>query len=220
MNKELYIKEIYKTLQGEGPSTGRPVTLLRLSGCSLRCVYCDSEYAFEGGEQLSIDSILNKLKELGNQLVLVTGGEPLDQEACTDLLESLLTEGYEIELETAGHKSLAEIPSGVRILMDVKSPDSGMQKHFVADNLNCLDENDILKFVLASKEDYDWAKDFINSHKENIKAEVWFSPCSNANPKLKGLEAQTLATWMVEDSLPVRFQLQLHKIIWGKEISR
>ena len=160
MNNELNIKEIYKTLQGEGPSTGRPATFVRLSGCSLRCHYCDSEYAFEGGEIQTIKKIVAEVKSLKNPLVVITGGEPLDQKNLPLLLTALLEEDFEVELETSGHKALNEIPSGVRVLLDVKTPGSGMSRHFLKENLDCLDHDDILKFVICDKEDFDWARDW------------------------------------------------------------
>jgi len=219
MNKELNIKEIYSTLQGEGPSTGRPATFVRLAGCSLRCHYCDSEYAFEGGEIKNFSTLIADIQQHGNELVVVTGGEPLDQESLPDFLIQLISHNFEVELETAGHKDLSVVPSGVRVLLDIKTPGSGMSQHFKKENLALLDENDILKFVITHREDFDWSAKYLNQLSAPLKATVWFSPCSSTDSHV-GLEPAQLAEWILTKKLPVRLQLQQHKIIWDNEISR
>lgn len=219
MNEQLNITEIYSTLQGEGPSTGRPATFLRLAGCSLRCQYCDSEYTFSGGEVLNFYALIEKIKSLGNDLIVVTGGEPLDQKPLANFLTQLLAEEFEVELETSGHKLLSEIPTAVRVLMDVKTPGSKMQKHFKEENLNLLDEGDILKFVICDKEDYQWCKDWLSQLEKPLKAQVWFSPTHPTDTQ-EGLEPKDLAEWILKDKLLVRLQLQQHKLIWGDERSR
>jgi 7-carboxy-7-deazaguanine synthase len=219
MTEELNIKEIYPTLQGEGPSTGRPATFLRLAGCSLRCVYCDSEYTFEGGELRAFSSLIEEIKTLGNNLVVVTGGEPLDQNNLPDFLRLLLSEDFEVELESAGHKSLAEVPAGIRILLDVKTPGSKMQQHFLMDNLEFLDESDSLKFVICQREDFDWANNWLKENGKELKAEVLYSPVSPTE-KQEGLKARDLAGWILEENISCRMLLQQHKMIWGNEVSR
>ncbi|MGE4159395.1 MAG: radical SAM protein [Planctomycetota bacterium] len=221
MPATLQIKEILSTLQGEGPSAGRPCVLVRLAGCGLRCRWCDSEFAFEGGETLGVPEVVRRVKERGLPLVLVTGGEPLEQESCPELLEALVAEGLEVELETGGHRSVGEVPPKVKILMDLKAPGSAMERRQAWGELGRLKATDALKCVLTSREDYDWIKAQIEGPLKTCKASLWLTPAHPVAPREghelshPGLEPAQLAEWMVADNLPVRMQLQLHKQVWG-----
>ena len=221
MPSTLVIKELITTLQGEGPSAGRPCVLVRLTGCGLRCRWCDSEFAFEGGDTLGVAEVARRVKERGVSLVLVTGGEPLEQEACPELLEALLAEGLEVELETGGHRSLGEVPPRVRLLVDLKAPGSAMERRQAWGELGRLKASDILKCVVASREDYTWVKAQMQGVLSSCKASLWLNPAhpvaaheghSLSHP---GLAPSELAGWILEDRLPCRLQLQLHKLVWG-----
>lgn len=205
----LRVSEIFASLQGESTTVGAPTVFVRLTGCPLRCRWCDTAYAFSGGERLTIDEILARVSDLGLPEVCVTGGEPLAQPACRDLLTALADAGHRVSLETSGALSIAGLDPRVRCVMDLKAPGSGEADKNLWDNLDHLRPHDEVKFVLAGRADYDWAKDVLERHGLARRATVLFSPVAGE------LAPSTLADWIVADRLPVRFQLQLHKILWG-----
>ncbi len=208
-SKRLRVSEIFASLQGESTTVGVPTVFVRLTGCPLRCRWCDTAYAFSGGERLTIDEILARVSDLGLPEVCVTGGEPLAQAACRDLLTALADAGHRVSLETSGALSIAGLDPRVRCVMDLKAPGSGEADKNLWDNLDHLRPHDEVKFVLAGRADYDWAKDVLERHGLARRATVLFSPVAGE------LAPSTLADWIVADRLPVRFQLQLHKILWG-----
>lgn len=208
-SKRLRVSEIFASLQGESTTVGVPTVFVRLTGCPLRCRWCDTTYAFRGGERLTIDEILARVSDLGLPEVCVTGGEPLAQAACRDLLTALADAGHRVSLETSGALSIAGLDPRVRCVMDLKAPGSGEADKNLWDNLDHLRPHDEVKFVLAGRADYDWAKDVLERHGLARRATVLFSPVTGE------LAPSTLADWIVADRLPVRFQLQLHKILWG-----
>jgi len=205
----LRVSEIFASLQGESTTVGVPTVFVRLTGCPLRCRWCDTTYAFRGGERLTIDEILARVSDLGLPEVCVTGGEPLAQAACRELLTALADAGHRVSLETSGALSIAGLDPRVRCVMDLKAPGSGEADKNLWDNLDHLRPHDEVKFVLAGRADYDWAKDVLERHGLARRATVLFSPVTGE------LAPSTLADWIVADRLPVRFQLQLHKILWG-----
>ena len=207
--KSLRITEIFHSLQGESTTVGLPTVFVRLTGCPLRCHYCDTAYAFNGGKMISIDAILAQVAEFGCQHVCVTGGEPLAQPGCIDLLKALCDAGHAVSIETSGARDIAEVDQRVMIVMDLKTPDSGECDKNKLSNLPYLKAGDQIKFVLCSREDYQWARAMITEHQLNTRTQLLFSPSwGQLNPTL-------LADWIIEDRLPVRFQLQLHKILWN-----
>lgn len=205
----LQVSEIFYSLQGESTLSGRPCTFVRLTGCPLRCVWCDTEWAFHGGEQMTLHAILDRVRQHGCKLVEVTGGEPLAQSKCTDLLHVLLDEGYEVMLETSGALSIDEVPHPVQVIMDLKCPDSGEESKNRWSNVEHLDHNDEVKFVVSSRRDFDWAMNKTREHNlvSRVRA-ILFSPVHEA------LAAVELAEWMKEAHAPARLQLQLHKQLW------
>lgn len=206
----LKIHEIFHSLQGESTRVGLPTVFVRLTGCPLRCGYCDTEYAFQGGENMTLDQILERVASYGTRYVTVTGGEPLAQKQCITLLKRLCDAGYSVSLETGGSLDTSHIDSRVSIILDIKTPGSGeMQKNLWA-NLQHLKPSDEVKFVLCGREDYEWAKQVLAEHGIAEKCTVLFSPVySQLNPT-------ELAEWVLQDRLPVRMQVQLHKILWGE----
>lgn len=220
----LRMTEIFYSLQGEALTSGLPTIFVRLTGCPLRCVYCDTTYSFTGGERLSLDAIKADIAQYPCKRVCITGGEPLAQPNCIALIKELLADGYEISLETAGALSVAEVPDAVSKVMDIKTPSSGEQDKNLWSNLDYLTQYDQLKFVIMNRSDYEWAKQKLVEHELDKKVgTVWFSPMFNvhddADEDVVNIDvpnlARELAEWILEDALPVRFQLQLHKIIWA-----
>lgn len=209
MEGRLRITEIFHSLQGETRSVGRPATFVRLTGCPLRCQYCDTAYAFHGGEWQSLSSILDSVHAGGNRLVVVTGGEPLAQADALPLMTALCDAGYEVFLETSGALSVADVDPRVFKVLDLKTPDSGECTRNLWENLPLLSAQDQIKFVICSRKDYDWAKDV--THREALpeRCEVLFSPSQGQMP------LTDLAEWILADKLDVRLQIQLHKLIWG-----
>lgn len=206
---KLRITEIFLSLQGETRTVGLPTTFIRLTGCPLRCQYCDTTYAFHGGKNLDIQTILTKVSELGTRWVTVTGGEPLAQKACLPLLQQLCDADYQVSLETSGALSLANVDSRVIKVMDIKTPGSKESQQNDGSNLAYLLPHDQIKFVICDRDDYMWAKEQINEKKLTQRCEVLFSPSyAQLSPTL-------LANWILEDRLPVRLQIQLHKLLWG-----
>jgi len=209
-NASLRITEIFYSLQGEARTMGRPTVFVRLTGCPLRCHYCDSEYAFYGGERWSLERVLDEVAVYQPRYVCVTGGEPLAQPNCWPLLERLCDAGYEVSLETSGAMSLEGVDPRVVKVMDLKTPDSGELAKNRWENLDLLRPQDQLKFVLCSRADYDWAKFKLDEYRlPELVEDVLFSPSYGQ------LAPRDLADWIVADNLPVRFQIQLHKLLWG-----
>jgi 7-carboxy-7-deazaguanine synthase len=206
----LKITEIFYSLQGEARTVGLPTVFVRLTGCPLRCGYCDSEYAFYGGVRMLLESILEKVASYRPRYVCVTGGEPLAQRECLNLLTALCDAGYEVSLETSGAMPIEQVDARVSRVMDLKTPGSGEVGRNLWDNLQHLNQQDQIKFVLCDRADYEWARFELDKHQLATKvSEVLFSPSFN---QLKPLE---LAEWILQDNLPVRFQLQLHKLLWN-----
>lgn len=206
----LRITEIFYSLQGEAKTIGLPTVFVRLTGCPLRCQYCDSEYAFFGGERKSLDEILAEVASYKPRYVCVTGGEPLAQPNCLPLLSALCDEGYEVSLETSGALPIDQVDTRVSRVVDLKTPDSGESSRNLYENIPRLNQLDQVKFVLCSRADYDWARLKVDELKLAERAgEVLFSPSFGQ------LDAKELADWVVQDNLPVRFQLQLHKLLWS-----
>lgn len=224
----LRITEIFYSLQGEALTSGLPTVFVRLTGCPLRCVYCDTTYSFTGGNRMSLDNIMADISQYPCKRVCVTGGEPLAQPNCHALINRLLEEGYEISLETAGALSVEKVPNTVSKVMDIKTPSSGEQGKNLWSNLDYLTQHDQLKFVIMNRSDYNWAKRKLKEYELDKKVgTVWFSPMfnvyDNSTDSVENLKsnmvvpklARELAEWILEDALPVRLQLQLHKIIWA-----
>jgi 7-carboxy-7-deazaguanine synthase len=205
----LRITEIFHSLQGEARHSGAPTVFVRLTGCPLRCTYCDSAYAFYGGSKILISEILAKVAEFGARFVCVTGGEPLAQKPCRELMNKLCDAGYDVSLETSGALDISDIDARVSRVMDMKTPDSKEAHRNRLENLPLLTEHDQLKFVLCSRADYDWAKAMLAEHALASRCVVWFSPSFGQ------LEPRELAEWILQDCLHVRLQLQLHKSLWG-----
>jgi 7-carboxy-7-deazaguanine synthase len=212
----MQVTEIFRSIQGESTYAGLPCIFVRLTGCNLRCTWCDTEYSFYGGKKMSIEDVMDAVRAFSDKdgrrvvnLVEVTGGEPLLQKDCIALMEALLAAGYQVMLETSGERYVGDVPVPVVRVIDVKCPGSGEGGTFNTANLEVLRPTDQLKFVLASREDYEYARAFVHQHALHEKvAALIFSPVFGE------LEAQSLAEWMLEDGLPVRMGLQLHKFIW------
>ena len=210
----LKIAEIFSSIQGEAAHVGWPTVFVRLTGCPLRCVWCDTAYAFQGGEWMEISGILETVAAAGVRHVCVTGGEPLSQRACLVLLTGLCDAGYVVSLETSGALDVSDVDARVHKVIDIKTPGSGESERNLPGNLDHLGPNDALKFVLADRADFDWARDFVRDRSLDARCEVLFSPVWETLP------AAQLADWIVDERLPVRLQLQLHKVLWGDEPGR
>ncbi|MGB3624073.1 7-carboxy-7-deazaguanine synthase QueE [Ketobacter sp. MCCC 1A13808] len=209
---QLRITEIFYSLQGEARTIGLPTVFVRLTGCPLRCQYCDTEYAFSGGEMRSLQQILDQVNSYSPRYVTVTGGEPLAQPNCIPLLSQLCDLGLEVSLETSGALDVSEVDSRVSIVLDLKTPGSGEMHRNLYSNLEHLKPKDQIKFVICGRQDYQWAKMQLSQLKlDLLVGDVLFSPSHQA------IEPADLANWIVEDNLPVRFQLQLHKILWADQ---
>lgn len=212
--ERLRITEIFHSLQGEADSSGWRTVFVRLTGCPLRCTWCDTAYAFHGGQWRDIDSILAEVATHAVRHVCVTGGEPLAQKRCLALLEQLCDAGYEVSLETSGALDIAAVDARVRKVVDLKAPASGEAARNLWSNLDHLGAHDQVKFVLAGRADYDWAVAVLREHAIDTRCTVLFSPVHDS------LAPRDLADWIVADRLPVRFQTQLHKLLWGGEAGR
>lgn len=208
-NNQLRITEIFHSLQGESTTIGLPTVFIRLTGCPLRCNYCDTAYAFNGGELIDIAIILEKVKEFQCRYVCVTGGEPLAQPGCINLLTQLCDEGFQVSIETSGARSVKDIDPRVMIVMDLKTPDSGECDKNMMDNIPLLKNTDQIKFVLCGRKDYEWACQIIQEYQLDKRTQILFSP------SWEELTPTTLADWIVQDKINVRFQVQLHKILWN-----
>lgn len=205
----LRISEIFYSLQGEASRVGLPTVFIRLTGCPLRCVWCDTEYAFTGGEAMTREAVLAAVRGYPAQQVCVTGGEPLAQKECLALLADLCDAGYDVSLETSGALDIAAVDPRVARIMDLKAPDSGECARNLWSNLECLRPGDEIKIVVASRADYEWAREEIRRHALAERCPVLLSPAQGR------VEPADLAAWILADGLPVRFQLQLHKLLWG-----
>ena len=210
-DNRLKITEIFFSLQGEALTVGIPTVFIRLTGCPLRCQYCDTAYAFSGGDWMSIDEILDRTASYNTRYLTVTGGEPLAQKACTDLLVRLCDTGYQVSLETSGALDISAVDPRVVKVMDIKTPGSGEEKRNRLDNLELIDAKDQIKFVICDQQDYQWSRLFVERHHLHQRCEVLFSP------SYEQLDARELADWILRDALPVRMQMQLHKLLWGNQ---
>lgn len=212
---ELRISEIFHSLQGEARTVGLPTVFVRLTGCPLRCTYCDTTYAFSGGSLRSIDSVVQEVATWSPRHVCVTGGEPLAQRECLPLLAALCDRGWSVSLETAGAMDVSEVDTRVSRVMDLKTPGSGEVHRNLYANIACLTRHDQVKFVICSREDYAWARFKIDEYQlvERV-GEVLLSPSFGQ------VAPRDLAQWILDDRLPVRMQLQLHKLVWGEEQGR
>ncbi len=208
-NNQLRITEIFHSLQGESVTIGLPTVFVRLTGCPLRCQYCDTAYAFNGGVVREMDDILNNVASYQCKHVCVTGGEPLAQPGCIELLKRLCDAGYFVSIETSGARDISAIDKRVMIVMDLKTPDSLECDKNLLTNLDHLKPEDQIKFVLCSRGDYEWACNIISEYHLSERVQLLFSPSWNQ------LNPTELANWIIHDKLPVRFQLQLHKILWN-----
>jgi 7-carboxy-7-deazaguanine synthase len=208
-NQRLKITEIFFSLQGEACNVGLPTVFIRLTGCPLRCTYCDTEYAFTGGEWLDIPDIIDQVKNYNTRHITVTGGEPLAQKNCIRLLKDLCDLGYDVSLETSGALPVADVDERVIKVIDVKTPSSNESDRNRLENLAQLNPGDQLKFVISDEADYDWSKKFIHENQLGDSCEILFSPVHEK------LQAEKLAEWILKDQLNVRFQIQLHKYLWG-----
>jgi 7-carboxy-7-deazaguanine synthase len=212
---DLQVVEIFASIQGESTRAGEPCTFVRLAGCNLRCTWCDAKHAWEGGEKMSVEKALDRVRALDLELVEITGGEPLTQEGVYPLMGALLDEDFTVMLETNGSVDLSRVSDEVFKVMDVKTPSSGMSDRNVLKNLSFLGAHDEVKFVLADRADYEWARDLVRRERrfDHVHA-VHFSPVFGK------LALAELADWILADRLPVRLGFQLHKIIWGPETKR
>ena len=205
------ITEIFFSIQGESSHVGRPCVFVRLTGCNLRCVWCDSEYTFTGGERMTIDEVMERVKSYGCKLVEVTGGEPLAQSESFDLIRRLCDDDYEVLIETSGSIDIAPVDPRAKIILDIKCPGSGEVEKNRWENLDILRPHDEIKFVIADRADYEWARNLV-AQRNLDRWTVLFSPVWGQ------MNMQSLAEWMLTDHVPARFQTQLHKHIWGADV--
>ena len=211
-NTTLNITEIFYSLQGEAKEVGIPTVFVRLTGCPLRCNYCDTAYAFKGNNPLSIQHILDEVAQYNAQYVCVTGGEPMAQSNCLKLLDSLIDSGYNVSMETSGSIDITPVNNKVSIVMDIKTPSSTEEHQNRYENLPILKSKDQLKFVIASRSDFDWCTEILDNHE--VESEILFSPV------YESLKPGELADWILEKKLNVRLQVQLHKLLWGEQKGR
>jgi len=213
VNKEkfLTINEIFFSLQGESTRLGIPTIFIRLTGCPMRCHYCDTAYAFDDGQKMSFENIVEYIKPYKSKFITLTGGEPLVQKEAYAFLEVLCDMGYQVSLETGGAESIKDVDERVKIILDIKTPGSGELDNYLWENLNHLKLMDEIKLVITSHDDYLWAKQTIKDKKLIGKYEILFSP------SYEDMDVKNLAQWILDDALPIRLQLQQHKIIWGQK---
>ncbi len=207
--QRLRITEIFYSLQGETRTVGLPTVFIRLTGCPLRCQYCDTAYAFQGGQWQDIPAVIAEVKKYAAEYVTVTGGEPLAQKPCLALLESLCDEGYEVSLETSGAMDVSQVDPRVVKVVDIKTPGSGEVERNLWSNLDYLLPHDQVKFVICDQADYEWSKDILAQHQLADRCQILFSP------SFTQVKAGDLADWILRDQLQVRLQIQLHKYLWG-----
>ena len=210
----LRITEIFFSIQGETSKIGLPTVFIRLTGCPLRCQYCDTSYAFYGGEVMLFEDIIHQVTKFNCKDVCVTGGEPLAQANSKKLLKDLADLDFQVSLETGGSISLKEVDERVKVIMDIKTPDSGEATKNRWENLELLKQTDELKIVICSREDYQWSKEIIEQYKISEKCPILFSPCAES------IDPRDLAEWILTDQLPIRFQMQIHKILWNNQPGR
>ena len=210
----LRITEIFFSIQGETSKIGLPTVFIRLTGCPLRCQYCDTSYAFYGGEVMLFEDIIHRVTKFNCKDVCVTGGEPLAQANSKKLLKDLADLDFQVSLETGGSISLKGVDERVKIIMDIKTPDSGESTKNRWENLELLKQSDELKIVICSREDYQWSKEIIEQYKISEKCPILFSPCAES------IDPRDLAEWILTDQLPIRFQMQIHKILWDNQPGR
>lgn len=210
----LRITEIFVSLQGEAADAGYPTTFVRLTGCPLRCQYCDTAYAFHGGEKTTVAAVVEQVKQRGVPRVCVTGGEPLVQAGCFDLMRTLCDQHFDVSLETSGAVDIAQVDSRVRRVVDIKTPGSNEQSRNRLANLEVLQSTDQLKFVICDRADYEWSQAFLSQHDLVNRCEILFSPSWGQLPPAD------LSQWMIADNSVARFQVQLHKVLWGDEPGR
>lgn len=208
----LKINEIFYSLQGESAYAGRPCVFVRLAGCNLRCVYCDTKHAYEGGIEMNVEQVLRTVSKYECPLVLVTGGEPLMQPESLELMDKLLEHEYIVMLETNGSQDIRNVPEGVMVVIDMKCPGSGEMDKNMYSNIDYLGPTDNCKFVIGDRTDYEWAADVIFDYGINELCEVLMSPAHGR------IAPDMLADWILKDRMPVRLQLQLHKVLWGAEV--
>ena len=208
------INEIFHSIQGEAKNSGKPTVFIRTAGCPFRCTYCDTEYAFTEGKQIKISEIISKVKSYYSKYVTVTGGEPLAQTNIKVLLTTLLENLFKVSLETSGLVDICDVPQGVEIVMDIKTPSSKENHKNIKSNLSLIKNNDVLKFVIGNKSDYEWSKKYIIENNLTLFKNIYFSPVH------ENLELSEIADWILRDRLNVTLQLQLHKYIWGNERGR
>ena len=214
MSPRLKLTEIFLSIQGEADSVGWPTVFVRLTGCPLRCQYCDTAYAFHGGEWHPLEQILEKVASFGARHVCVTGGEPLAQKACVLLLQQLCDAGYRVSLETSGAMDISEVDARVTRVVDVKTPASGEVERNRYENLDRMRADEQVKFVICSREDFEWSRDLIKQQSLHERCTVLFSPSHEQ------VEPRDLAQWILDERLPVRLQVQLHKYLWGNAPGR
>ena len=207
----LKVNEIYYSIQGESTHVGRPCIFIRLTYCNLRCTYCDTEYAFYEGKDIEIPEIMAEIKQWNCNLVEVTGGEPLFQDECINLLNELTNQNYEVLLETGGSQSISDVPIEIVRIVDFKCPSSGMEKNNLWSIVKDLQPHDEVKFVIGDREDFDWAKKMLNKYSLNEKCSILFSPTFGK------IDPSLIVEWILEGDIPVRMQLQMHKHIWESE---
>jgi len=210
----LRITEIFFSIQGETSKIGLPTVFIRLTGCPLRCQYCDTSYAFYGGEVMLFEDIIRQVTKFNCKDVCVTGGEPLAQANSKKLLKDLADLDFQVSLETGGSISLKGVDERVKIIMDIKTPDSGESTKNRWENLELLKQTDELKIVICSREDYQWSKEIVEQYKISEKCPILFSPCAES------IDPRDLAEWILTDQLPIRFQMQIHKILWNNQPGR
>ena len=220
----LRLTEIFCSLQGESSWVGLPTVFVRLTGCPLRCGYCDTTYSFHGGESVPMDEVLSRIESYKTQHICVTGGEPLAQKSCIKLLKTLCDKGYKVSLETSGAMDIAEVDARVKRIVDLKTPASQEMEKNRYENIALLQSHDEVKFVICNRTDYDWAVSMIERYQLHSKVDnILFSPVFDVegqSEREQGFTEQSLANWILEDKLAVRMQLQLHKLIWGNEPGR
>lgn len=208
----LKVNEIFYSLQGESTMMGRPCVFVRLTGCNLRCAYCDTKNAYENGIMMSVDQVVRAITKYDCPMVMITGGEPLMQESSYALIDKLLDAGYQVMLETNGTQDIQRIPEGVMSVVDFKCPSSGESDKILYSNIDFLTPTDNAKFVIGDRADYEWASDLIFDYGLVELCEVLMSPVHGS------IEPRTLAEWILKDHMPVRLQMQLHKLLWGAEV--
>jgi 7-carboxy-7-deazaguanine synthase len=211
---KLRITEIFYSLQGEALTSGCPTVFVRLTGCPLRCQYCDTDYAFSGGEWMTFEAIKAQISKYKTRYITVTGGEPLAQPSCIALLSELCEQGYQVSLETSGAIDIQQVDARVIKVMDLKTPASGEESKNLWTNLKYITSKDQIKFVICDHEDYLWSKQCVSKYQLDDQCEVLFSPSNEQLP------ADQLAQWILDDQLNVRFQIQLHKVLWGNQVGK